>query len=158
MRKRVEARNTKSKKKITYSETVLAFCFLEIFMKKNFSNFWQLFLELFNHSWIFICVNTYPLDTGRKLNVHKMFIWRPGRLLNVICTFNLHPVPRGYILLELFCKEFANFYSLQNAFSFVICKNFYFPIASAFKVISFWRNKNKNREVFLMVTQLGTVI
>ena len=127
-------------------------------MKKNFSNFWQLFLELYNHSWIFICVSTYPLDTGRKLNVHKMFIRRPGRLLNVLCTFSLHPVPRGYILLELFCKEFANFYSLQSAFSFVICKKFYFPIASAFKVISFWRNKNKNREVFVMVTQLSILI
>ena len=34
----------------------------------------------------------YPVDTGRKLNVHKTFRRRPGRLLNVLCTFNLHPV------------------------------------------------------------------
>ena len=33
-----------------------------------------------------------PVDTGRKLNVHKTFRRRPGRLLNVLCTFNLHPV------------------------------------------------------------------
>ena len=31
----------------------------------------------------------YPVDTGRKLNVHKTFRRRPGRLLNVLCTFNL---------------------------------------------------------------------
>ena len=36
-----------------------------------------------------------PLDTGCKLNVHKTFRGRPGRLLNVLCTFNLHPVFRG---------------------------------------------------------------
>ena len=30
-----------------------------------------------------------PVDTGRKLNVHKMFRRLPGRLLNVLCTFNL---------------------------------------------------------------------
>ena len=34
-----------------------------------------------------------PVDTGRKLNVHKTFRRRPGRLLNVLCTFNLRPVP-----------------------------------------------------------------
>ena len=36
-----------------------------------------------------------PVDTGRKLNVHKTFRRRPGRLLNVICTFNLRPVSTG---------------------------------------------------------------
>ena len=38
----------------------------------------------------------YPVDTGRKLNVHKTFRKRPGRLLNVLCTFNLRPVSTGY--------------------------------------------------------------
>ena len=33
-----------------------------------------------------------PKDTGGKLNVHKTFRRRPGRLLNVLCTFNLRPV------------------------------------------------------------------
>ena len=32
------------------------------------------------------------VDTGRKLKVHKTFRRRPGRLLNVLCTFNLRPV------------------------------------------------------------------
>ena len=36
-----------------------------------------------------------PVDTERKLNVHKTFRRRPGRLLNVLCTFNLRPVSTG---------------------------------------------------------------
>ena len=36
-----------------------------------------------------------PVDTGSKLNVHKTFRKRPGRLLNVLCTFNLRPVSTG---------------------------------------------------------------
>ena len=37
------------------------------------------------------------VDTERKLNVHKMFRRRSGRLLNVLCTFNLRPVSMGNI-------------------------------------------------------------
>ena len=33
-----------------------------------------------------------PVDTGRKLNVHKTFRGRPGRLLNILCMFKLRPV------------------------------------------------------------------
>ena len=36
-----------------------------------------------------------PVDTRRKKNVHKTFRRRPGRLLNVLCTFNLRPVSTG---------------------------------------------------------------
>ena len=38
----------------------------------------------------------FPVDTGRKLNIHKTFRRRPGRLLNVLCTFNLRPVSTGF--------------------------------------------------------------
>ena len=38
----------------------------------------------------------YPVDTGRKLNVYKMFRRHPGRLMNVLRTFNLRPVSAGY--------------------------------------------------------------
>ena len=34
----------------------------------------------------------FPVDTGRKLNVHKTFRRRPGLLLNVLCMFNLRHV------------------------------------------------------------------
>ena len=33
----------------------------------------------------------YPVDTGRTFNVHKTFRRRPGRLLNVLCTFIVRP-------------------------------------------------------------------
>ena len=41
----------------------------------------------------------YLVDTGRKLNVYKTFRRRLGRLLNVLCTFNLRPVSTGYICI-----------------------------------------------------------
>ena len=41
-----------------------------------------------------------PVDTGRKLNVHKTFRRRPGCLLNVSCTFNLRPVSTGMWLVS----------------------------------------------------------
>ena len=43
-----------------------------------------------------IFVINFPVDTGRKLNIHKTFRRRPGRLLNVLCTFNLRPVSTGF--------------------------------------------------------------
>ena len=36
--------------------------------------------------------NNNLVDTGHKLNVDKTFRRRPGRLLNVLCTFNLRPL------------------------------------------------------------------
>ena len=36
-----------------------------------------------------------PVDTGRKLNVHKTLRRRPGRLLNILCAFHLRPVSVG---------------------------------------------------------------
>ena len=42
-----------------------------------------------------------PLDTGRKLNVHKTFRRSPGRFLNVFRTFNLCPLPRGLVQYKL---------------------------------------------------------
>ena len=52
-----------------------------------------------------------PLDTGRKLNAHKTFRRRPGRLLNVLCTFNLRPVSRGDLIPEnsRICRLFKTF-------------------------------------------------
>ena len=42
-----------------------------------------------------------PVDTRRKLNVHKTFRRRPGRLLNVSCTFNLRTVSTGTLEFPL---------------------------------------------------------
>ena len=41
------------------------------------------------------CSYFASVDTGRKLNVHKTFRRYPGRLLNVLFTFNLRPVSTG---------------------------------------------------------------
>ena len=41
---------------------------------------------------------TVPVITGRKLNVHKTFRRRPGRPLNVLCTFSLRPVYTGVLV------------------------------------------------------------
>ena len=54
---------------------------------------------------------TIPVNTGRKINVHKMFRRRPGRLLNVLCTFSLRPVSTEILVdLEnfLYNKIFSN--------------------------------------------------
>ena len=51
-------------------------------------------LFFMNWSWKPAIVFHFPVDTGRKLNVHKMFRRFPGRLLNVICTFNLRSVSK----------------------------------------------------------------
>ena len=55
-----------------------------------------------------------PLDRGRKLNVHKTCRRRPGRLLNVLCTFNLHPVSRGSLKIWIFIRK-----ELQNKSSII---------------------------------------
>ena len=54
----------------------------------------------FNSVWLMEYLS-YPVDTGLKLNVHKTFIRRPGRLLNVLCTFNLRPVSTAFILVKI---------------------------------------------------------
>ena len=50
---------------------------------------------------------SYPVDTGRKLSVHKTFRRRPERLLNVLCTFNLRPMSTGqeYAQSQLMLKQ-----------------------------------------------------
>ena len=42
-----------------------------------------------------------PIDTGRKINLHKTFRRRPGHLLNVLCTFSLRPVSAGILTTEI---------------------------------------------------------
>ena len=45
-----------------------------------------------------IANNSHSLGTGSKLNLHKKFSSHPGRLLNVLCTFNVRSVSMGRIL------------------------------------------------------------
>ena len=48
-----------------------------------------------------------PVDTRRKLNVHKTLRRRPGRLLNVLCTFKLRLVSTGSFPLVNCCMVLA---------------------------------------------------
>ena len=43
----------------------------------------------------------FPVDTQHRLNIHKTFRRHPGRLLNVLCKFNLRPVSMGVINLTV---------------------------------------------------------
>ena len=43
----------------------------------------------------FYAQNLSPVDTERKLNIHKTFRRRAERLGNVLCTFSLRPVSTG---------------------------------------------------------------
>ena len=40
-------------------------------------------------------ISANPVDIERKLNAHKTLRSHPGRLLNVLCAFNLRPVSTG---------------------------------------------------------------
>ena len=62
----------------------------------------------------------YPVDTGHKLNVHKTFRRRPGRLLNVICTFSLGPVSTGNKVLH----GQVNFNDFEEVVCVYFCKMF----------------------------------
>ena len=58
-------------------------------------------MESIDENWIIDLIENHtPVDTGRKLNVHKTFRKRPERLLNVLCTFNLRPVSTGKLSYE----------------------------------------------------------
>ena len=92
-------------------------------------------------------VKAIPVDTGRKLNVHKTFRRRPGRLLNVLCTFNLRPVSAGMsvnvrnIFLQKVCGNEAgiSFCFLKKVKASVLHVSF-----KIFRCPSIWTyNKNK---------------
>ena len=55
----------------------------------------SLWVSLNSYSLCHTLFRANPVDTARKLNVHKTFIRRPGRLLNVLCTFKLRPCVYG---------------------------------------------------------------
>ena len=55
-----------------------------------------IFISIFHKMSLISLCNGFPVDTGRKLNIHKTFRRRPGRLLNVLCTSNLGPVSTGF--------------------------------------------------------------
>ena len=66
------------------------------------------------------------VDTGRKLNVHKTFRRRPGRLLNVLYTFNLRSVYTGELIMDIHLLQMISAFILElelNFFGLPIIKN-----------------------------------
>ena len=91
----------------------------------------------------------FSLDAGRKLNIHKMFRRSSGHLLNVLCTFNLRPVPRGLasfyelvLIKELSIKDEQ---TLQNIFLFYWI--YFLTIHYVFLILS--KKKVENASCFL---------
>ena len=62
------------------------------FVLGNFLIFCHIELPFLIYFYIFYQI---PLDTRRKLNAHKTFRRGPGRILNVLCTFNVRLVSKG---------------------------------------------------------------
>ena len=78
----------------------------------------------------------FPIDTGRKLNVHKAFGWLSRCLLNVLCTFNLRPVPTGLL----------NFRKADIAKIIIICENNYLlTIFAQCAIIDVWQGSEYPR-------------
>ena len=64
-------------------------------------------------------INPLYTTTGRKLNIHKTFRKRPGRLLNVLCTFSLRPVSTGIMMVrhgqkKLMCCNVSDLFSYEH--------------------------------------------
>ena len=66
----------------------------------------------------------YPVDTGRKMNVHKTFRIRPGRLLNFLCTFNLRPVSTGYLMYP----NWSMIYDIIQKGNHQVCNTYVLPV------------------------------
>ena len=81
---------------------------------------------------------TLPVDTGRKLNVYKTFRRRPGRLLNVLCTFNLRHVSTGpFLFFFLLLSDIRLVFIYNLDFSLFWCLNL-LSSSSLFFFPSFW--------------------
>ena len=63
---------------------------------------------------------TSPVDTGRKLNVHKTFRRRPGRLLNILMCVQFTPCVYGVQRRALFKENHEN--TKRINFQFHYCK------------------------------------
>ena len=65
-----------------------------------------------------------PVDTVRKLNVQNSFRRRPGRLLNVLCTFNFRPVSTGIMIHSLTTSHWTTSHWIASMFVYLLHKHF----------------------------------
>ena len=118
-----------------------------LFTEKNLLN-WNKAHALYRETCKLFWSSAVLVDTRRKLNVHKTFRRRPGRLLNVFCTFNLRLVSTGIVnktwlscKLVIFLKESF----VENLSWFIVVKkqfpaNFFrkLELYSHYKVSTFY--------------------
>ena len=64
---------------------------LQLFLSNSLLKFCPIYETVSMNRYGFL----HPVDTGRTLNKYKTFRRCPGRLRNVLCTFNLRPVSMG---------------------------------------------------------------
>ena len=84
--------------KIQCGDLIQTYCTLSLLSLKKIAWFSNqvVYIVIFKNYYIFMISPTHiPGEAGRKLTVHKTFRRRPGRLLNVVCTFNSRPVSTG---------------------------------------------------------------
>ena len=84
-------------------------------------NLWREFLFC---AFIFIVHFFCPVGTGRKSNLHKTFRRCPGRLLNVLCMFNLRLVSTGwgnYLRKQFFTSKFIILFLFNSIASLMFC-------------------------------------
>ena len=84
----------------------------------------------------------FPVDTGRKLNVHKTFRRRPGRLRNVLCTFNLRPMSTGLLEGGVFSDFSINGAPLTVSWALVFFLKYYLQ-----KTLSIYQSSNLKKHV-----------
>ena len=58
--------------------------------------------------------NRIPLNKRRKSNIYRTFRGRPGRALDVLCTFNLRPVSKELVVHVMRCAIWYHLYNLKN--------------------------------------------
>ena len=81
-----------------------------LFFKKYLYKNYKLTLIVYNINIIHIDLKIYiPRRRRRKLNVRNTFRRRPGRFVNVLCTFNLLPVSTGYLCFLKINDECRNY-------------------------------------------------
>ena len=102
----------------------------------------------------------YPLDTVRKLNVHKTFRRRPGRLRNVLCTFKrlmyvqFTSCAQGVVFCLVFWVKGRNHYTYIRFY--LICTKMKFSIKDVFSNLVIFTEEILNGKLhFLCIVKLS---
>ena len=122
----------------------------------------HLITKYWNHivwikTWFCSCANSvfwkkirinYHLDTERKWNILKTFKRRPGRFLNVLCTFNLHSVSMGWLVFNFWhpCPPCSSSFILHIHFSTCVRFSKFLPSQKTFRDVYEFSNEKSESE------------